>query len=238
MLKSVFSGFSFAVLVTAGISYLLGSVSFSIIFTKIFCNKMDIRSQGSGNAGLTNVIRSAGWKAGACTLIFDFSKGALAVLIGRFLFGLLCLKTGLPPYFEQYGAYIAGLACALGHIFPLFFEFRGGKGILTSSAVLAFTDWRVFIVAILVFCIVFIGTRIVSISSITGSIAFPVAYFIFTYFVDYAGGHSKYGHIPVSYVWVTMIFAVIIAFLLVFMHRENIRRLKNHTEKKFSVKHC
>ena len=237
MLNSVLIAFAVSVLIVAALSYLLGSISFSILFTRLLDHNTDIRTLGSGNAGTTNVLRSVGVKAGIFTLLCDFSKGAVSVFAGRVIFGFLCSQTGLPPYFQQYGAFLAGLFCVLGHIYPLYFQFKGGKGVSATAAVLALVDWRVFLVGIGIFCIVFAFTRIVSISSILGSISFPIANFVLTYFVDYTGGNSGYGPLPLSYVWITTVFAVSIAFLLVFKHRENIRRLMNGTEKKLTIKH-
>lgn len=236
MLNSTVFYFVAAGLIVAVISYLLGSISFSIIFTRILNHNTDIRSLGNGNAGMTNVMRSVGLKAGVLTLIFDFGKGALSVLIGREVFRYLSLQTGLPPYIQQYGAYIAGLCCILGHIYPLYFQFKGGKGVLASAAMLAFVDWRFFLVGIAVFAIVFAITRIVSISSICGAVSLPISNFGFVYFTEYRGT-SLYGPVPLSYVWITTLFALTIAALLVVKHRQNILRLKNGTEKKFTIKH-
>jgi acyl phosphate:glycerol-3-phosphate acyltransferase len=237
MLNSVFIAFVLSVLTVAAVSYLLGSISFSILFTRLFDHNTDIRSLGSGNAGTTNVLRSVGVKAGVLTLLCDFSKGGVAVFAGREIFGTLCAQTGLPPYFQQYGAFLAGLFCVLGHIYPLYFQFKGGKGISATAAVLALVDWRVFLIGIGIFAIVFAFTKIVSISSILGSVSFPISNLLLTYFADYARGSSGYCSLPVSYVWITTAFAVLITFILVFKHRENIRRLRNGTEKKLTIKH-
>ena len=137
---------------TGVIAYLLGSISFSIIFTKLFSHKQDIRTMGSGNAGATNVLRSVGPKAAICTFIFDFAKGILSVFIGRQLFAYMTTFTSIEGIGSgeliQYGAYIAGFCCAMGHIFPIFFGFKGGKGVLTSWAIIALIDWRAFVMAV------------------------------------------------------------------------------------------
>ena len=157
-------------LLAAVIAYLLGSVSFSIIFTKLFAHKQDIRSMGSGNAGMTNVLRSVGAKAAIFTFIFDFAKGILAVWIGRLLFDWMTTFTVIEGVgageLVQYGAYIAGFFCAIGHIFPIYFGFKGGKGVLTSWAIIALIDWRAFVLVIVVFIIVFLCSKIVSLASI------------------------------------------------------------------------
>jgi len=219
-------------LIVATLSYLLGSISFSIIFTKKLYNNTDIRTLGSGNAGLTNVLRSVGVKAGILTLIFDFAKGAASVCAGRLIFqyyGTLC---GLPPYFAQYGAYLAGLFCMLGHIYPIYFGFRGGKGVLSSAAMLLLLDWRMFTIAIGIFVLAFVLSQIVSLGSILAAISFPISNFLFLYFQDYAAQAS----VPQSYVWITTLFAFMISFLLIWKHRENIKRLRNGTEKKLTIR--
>lgn len=224
-----------AILVCAA-AYLLGSVSFSILFTRLFDHNTDIRTLGSGNAGLTNVLRSVGAKAAVFTLIFDFAKGAASIFLAKEIFRFVCDRSGAPLYFMQYGAYLAGLACIIGHIYPLYFHFRGGKGVLAASAMLAFIDWRFFAVAIAVFILVLAVSRIVSLSSILAASTFPVANFLFVYFSDYKRGSTPYGPVPLSYVWVTTALAFVTALILVLKHHANIGRLLNGTEKKLTVK--
>ena len=120
------------ILATVVIGYLVGSVSFSIIFTRLF-DKKDIRTMGSGNAGFTNVLRSVGKLPSILTFIFDFAKGLLAVYLGMLIFQ----ASGAPFIVKQCGIYLAGVACILGHVFPLYFHFKGGKGVLTSAALIS-----------------------------------------------------------------------------------------------------
>ena len=230
-----FSWFALPALITAAAAYLLGSISSSIIFTRLF-DHQDIRNMGSGNAGLTNVLRSVGVKTAVFTLIFDCAKAAAAVWIGRELFRWVCVQHSLPPYLAEYGAYLAGLLCVVGHIYPLYFGFRGGKGILSTGAMLAFIDWRVFVVAISIFAVVVAVTKIVSISSILAAASLPVSSFLFVYFEEYGGGRSAPGTVPLSYVLATTAVMLVLSVLLIWKHKENIARLKNGTEKKFSVK--
>lgn len=226
-----FSVFALPSLLVAAGSYLLGSLSFSIIFTRLFDHNTDIRSLGSGNAGATNVLRSVGTKAAIFTFLFDFSKGAVSVLLGRLVFQYVGSTAGAPEIAMQYGAYIAGVFCVIGHIYPLYFGFKGGKGVLTSAAMIAMVDWRVFIVAISVFILSFVITRIVSLSSILGAATFPIATFFITFFVDYRGGSS----VPLSYVLATTAIALLMAVILIVEHRTNIERIKNGTEKKLTI---
>jgi glycerol-3-phosphate acyltransferase PlsY len=228
--------FALPALGAVAIAYLLGSVSSSIIFTKLFCNNTDIRSMGSGNAGMTNVLRSVGAKAAVFTSILDFAKCAVAALIGRTIFQYVCTANAAPAYFIQYGAFLAGLACVLGHIYPVYFGFRGGKGILSTSALMLVLDWRIFVIAISVFVVTLLITKIISISSILAAASFPISTF-FTSYYDYTTRSSGYGVLPASYVAVMTTVAFLFAVILIWKHRANIKRLKNGTEKKVSVKH-
>ena len=219
--------------ISAAVSYLLGSISFSIIFTRMF-NNIDIRTLGSGNAGLTNVLRSVGVKAGLFTFIFDFGKGALSVYLSKTIFGYFCSANNLPYYFIQYGAYIAGIACIIGHIYPLYFKFKGGKGILASAGIVLLIDWRIFIIAISVFAVCFAVKRIVSIGSICAAVSFPIANLILTLCDRYA--YSGNGTAPISYVWITTVLSAVFSSILIYEHRANIIRIKNGTEKTLTIK--
>lgn len=232
-----FIEFGLASILVALISYLLGSVSFSIIFTKLFAHNTDIRNLGSGNAGATNVLRSVGTKAALCTFIFDFAKGAVSVVLGRLVFQYLCGITGIPMVVAEYGAYVAGVACVIGHIFPIYFGFKGGKGVLTSAAMVALIDWRVFVIVMAIFILVFLFTRIVSLSSICAAAAFPIATFFVTYFLVYRLQTSGAGAVSFSYVLITTAIALLMAFILIIKHKSNIERLKKGTEQKLNISH-
>lgn len=222
-------------LLVAVVSYFLGSLSFSIIFTKLFNHNTDIRSLGSGNAGATNVLRSVGPKAAIYTFIFDFAKGAASVVIGRYVFLYVGGLVGAPQLVSQYGAYIGGVLCVVGHIFPVYFGFKGGKGVLTCAAMIALIDWRVFIIVISIFIILFLITRIVSLSSIVAACSFPVATFLITFFADYRAGTSSVGPVSLTYVFATTAIALLMAVILTVKHKSNIERIKNGTEKKLTI---
>lgn len=228
--------FWISVLLSSSFAYLIGSISFSILFTRIFYHNVDIRTLGSGNAGLTNVLRSVGWKAGALTLLFDFLKGAVSVMAGRGIFQYYCLQSGAPTYYEQYGVLIAGLMCVIGHVYPLYFHFKGGKGVLSSAAVVAFFDWRLFVTVFIVFVVVFTLSKIVSLSSIIAAASFPVSHWLVLSLWNYRTGTSPYGMLPNYYLWITTALAVALSGLLIYKHKANIKRLKNGTEKKFVLK--
>jgi len=201
-------------------AYLVGSINFAIIFTRLFTRK-DIRTEGSGNAGMTNVMRSAGILPGVLTLIFDAAKGAFCCLIaqsaaGSYGYGFVNAD---PAVFTL----IMASACTIGHFFPIFFKFKGGKGVATAAGVLAILDFRVFLAAICVFIICLILTRIVSISSITAASSVPLFVTIFT------------NPVTTEKFYITVL-SLIYAGLVVFKHHENISRLIRGKEKKFTFK--
>lgn len=190
------------------IAYLLGSISFSIIVTWLFSRK-DIRTFGSGNAGGTNVLRVMGPLPGIITILGDVGKCILAVMIAKFF---------LPGGENAIAMSLAGLFCVLGHMFPVYFGFKGGKGVASSAGMVLALDYRVFLILIAAFAITVIVTRYVSLGSILGAVAFPFGMFIF------------YNNIIVT------IAALIIASLVIFMHRKNIHKLLNRTENKLTFK--
>ncbi len=220
-----------AVICTALVGYLLGSISSSIIITKIFIHK-DIRAFGSGNAGATNVLRSVGKTAAGLTFVFDFLKCVAAVIAGRLIF-MLAGTLGGQTLFAEYGVYIAGVFCFIGHIYPLYFHFRGGKGVVTASAMILLTDWRVFLVVAAVFFILFFIWRYVSLSSVSAAVAYPIATFVITYLFDYHNSPVPFhGDKPLTYVAVATVVALLMGGIVVYKHKENIARLRAGTEKK------
>ena len=222
-------------IVVAVVAYLLGSLSFSIILTRIFKNHADIRSYGSGNAGATNVLRSVGKKAAALTFLLDFLKCVVAVLVGKLVFGYFAGVYGAPDVVIQYGAFIAGFACLLGHVFPIYFGFRGGKGVVTSAAMMALIDWRVFLIVLLVFIITFAAQKIVSLGSVLGAAVYPVATFLVTFFFDYRMQFlSMVSDATLSYVIASTVFALLIGLTVIILHRANIKRLLAGEEKRIS----
>ena len=203
-----------AVFCAALIGYLLGSISFAVIVSRIYA-KDDVRNYGSHNAGMTNVLRVYGIVPAAFTLLGDFSKGLLAVYLGRMIFeyfGVTALDAG----------YVAGLAALLGHLFPLWFGFRGGKGVLTSLGIIVAINPIVAVILLVLMLPVLFTVRIVSLVSILGAAIYPFLTYIVASFLDK----------PVH--WDT-IFAAIFAALVIFMHRSNIKRLLNGTEKRLTI---
>ncbi len=193
----------------AVISYLLGSLNFAIIFSKIFMKK-DVRQYGSGNAGSTNAYRMMGGKKTLLVMLGDVLKGIAAVVIAGLVFDELDQFGGL-------GKMIAGAAVALGHIFPVYFGFKGGKGVLTIGAVLAFFDIRILAIALAAFLIGVLITKYVSVGSIAAATAVAVTMIVFH--------HNDYP---------TALIGFLLGAFVIWMHRGNIKRLIGGTENKFS----
>lgn len=196
-------------IIVAILTYLIGSINISIILAKKMAG-IDIRKQGSGNAGSTNMLRTLGKKAGAITLIGDLAKGLIAILIAYIV--SLIVKGDSYVGLSQ----IAGVCVILGHNFPLYYGFKGGKGIATSLGVILAIDPKIGGMCLLFAIIIIAITRMVSVGSILAAILFP----ILTLFTK-----SQY-----------FIFSLIIALLILYMHRTNIKRILSGEENKIGSK--
>ena len=195
-------------LVLAG--YLLGSIPFGYLLVRVQ-NGGDIRDLGSGNIGATNVARTAGWSVGVATLILDAAKGYFAVwLIGHFSNGnirfMMC----------------TGFAAILGHVFPIWLKFSGGKGVATALGVFLVICWQAVVVAVAVFAIVVIFWRYVSLGSVSAAASLPLLVYVL-----YAPGHAP----PVAVSTGTLLAAI----LIIIKHRWNIERLMIGTEPRFEI---
>ena len=199
-------------------SYLLGSVSLSIYMSRKMYGG-DVRSKGSGNAGATNMLRTYGKAAAALTLAGDLGKGVLAVALGRLLFGLCTVS----PEWAVYGGYVAAIFAVCGHLWPVWFGFKGGKGVAVAAGAILATEPVVLLALAVVFFALAFATRIVSLSSVTVAALYPV----FTALWSWYTGRS---------VWFTTLCALVMGLLVIWMHRANIQRLKNGTEYKFGQK--
>lgn len=206
------------------VPYLLCGINSAIIVTKIKTGE-DIRTLGSGNAGLTNTLRTQGKIAALFVLLGDVLKGVLSILIVRFSFLWLAgIDTTDFSNGMNFVAFVAGLAAILGHVFPVYFGFKGGKGILVSVSVLMTIEWIPACVLLGIFIIVVAITRYVSLGSCIAAVLYP-----FTIL--------GYGLLTGdTCVYINMILAALIGILILFMHRGNLVRLKNHTEKKLGQK--
>ena len=207
-------------IIIAVIAYLIGSINFSIILSKRMAG-FDIREKGSGNAGTTNMLRAVGKKAAVITLICDILKGVVSILIAV-LAGKIVKNLDNALLVQ-----LAGIFVIIGHTFPIFFKFKGGKGIATSLGVLLMTNWQIGLIC-LVFALVLIAlTRMVSVGSIAAGILFPVlvAFIDQNYIVPTSNSN-----------WSYLVFSIIIALLVIFNHRANVQRILNGTENRLSFK--
>ena len=224
------------IIIAVLLAYLLGSLNFSIIITKIVTKGQDIRTMGSGNAGFTNVLRCVGKWASVATITLDFAKGVIATLVGGILFSQVPVDAVLPDEIGSYGQYICGFVAIIGHMLPLYFNFRGGKGVVCTAALIAVINIKVLAILLLVFGIIFIITKIISISSLVASGLFPIAAFISTYYFEYLPSQADKVSYSIMYVVVATVFAMFVTTFVFVKHKENIKRLKNGTEKKITAK--
>lgn len=207
-----------AYILMAVIAYLIGSISFSVIISKKMAG-FDVREKGSGNAGTTNMLRSVGKKAAVITLLCDILKGVVS--IGIALIAGNIVKNVDKAVLVQ----IAGILVVVGHTFPIFFEFKGGKGVATSLGVIMMINWKIGLICLVFALVIMAFSRMVSMGSVGAAILFPVlTLFINTNFIVEASG-MKY-----------FIFSVILAAMVIFNHRANIKRIANGTENKLSFK--
>lgn len=208
------------VVIAALQAYVLGSINFAVIFTNMFTKK-DVRDFGSGNAGMTNVLRVAGPLPGILTFICDAAKGAVACAIGRYvIFDYLANNYAERAewYLPIYGALFCGIFCMLGHVFPAFFQFKGGKAVAVSVGIFAIVDWRCIALALSVFVIVLLVSRIISISSLTATISMPVWIIVF---------QRNTG----EKIWVSTALTFVMVLIIYLKHLENIKRLIKGQEK-------
>lgn len=199
----------------AVISYLLGSLNFGVILSKKI-EKDDVRTHGSGNAGSTNMLRSFGTKAGILTIVGDMLKVFLAIFIAVKIFEhtpMLLVSNPFTNIILFVKAY-AGFFCVIGHIFPCFFKFKGGKGVATSGGMVFAIDWRIALILLAVFIVVVLVTRYVSLGSIIMAVLYPVMMYLFYHAADLT------------------IIAVVFKVIVLLTHMPNIAKLVTHTENK------
>ena len=206
-------------------AYLIGSVNFAVIFSKLFTGK-DVRDSGSGNAGATNTLRTAGKKAGILTFVFDAVKGYAACYIGKISFAYLYAQTSSEWLNSTYGAYFCCIAVMLGHIYPVFFGFKGGKAVACSVGTFAVCCPIAIILGLIGFATGVIVSRIVSLSSLVATVIVVGTSVIYQFVAD----DITYNIIPV------IILSLIAGFIVFIKHKDNIIRLAKGEEKKISSK--
>ena len=204
-------------IIIALLAYAIGSINFSVIFSRKFAG-FDVREKGSGNAGTTNMLRNVGKKAAAITLVCDILKGIVAILIA-FILGKVIEGVGKALLVQ-----IAALAVVVGHTFPIFFEFRGGKGVATSLGILICINWQIGLVCLVFALIIMAVTKMVSAGSVTAAILYPVLV------ICQVG--KEYFIVDGNYI----VFSILLALIVIFNHRTNIKRILSGTENKLSFK--
>ena len=222
-------------------SYLFGSISFAVIFTKCFAHT-DVRAHGSGNAGMTNVMRTAGMVPGLLTLAFDVLKAAVSVALGYYLLTWIVVQISPDPVYyaanldPAYGAIVCGLCCVIGHIYPVFFGFKGGKGVLTSLGMIFVLDWRCALILLAVFLVVMLFSRMVSAASIAAAISYPIATYLLYAFATDAPQTETITLFGLPLLWFRTLAALLFSIIVIARHKDNIVRIAKGEEKKFSIK--
>ncbi|MBQ7821153.1 MAG: glycerol-3-phosphate 1-O-acyltransferase PlsY [Clostridia bacterium] len=191
-------------LISLALGYFLGGINCAIIISRIFY-KDDIRNYGSKNAGMTNMLRTYGKGAAAMTLVGDLMKTVLAILLSRLLFG-------------EPGAYIAGLGSVIGHIYPCYFGFKGGKGVAAAAAMILCTNPICFLILLAIFVILVVGYKYVSLGSVMAMMLYPII----------LNRLGEYDIVPI-------VCSFAVAILIIWKHKENIKRLLAGTENKIKL---
>ncbi|MDR1734726.1 MAG: glycerol-3-phosphate 1-O-acyltransferase PlsY [Oscillospiraceae bacterium] len=204
-----------AILLSLCVAYCLGSLNTSIVFSLVFYKK-DIRTVGSKNAGATNTLRTFGPKIAFVVLLIDIAKGAAAVMLAR----SLCPTLAFMPV-------AAALAAVAGHILPVFFGFRGGKGVAIGAGVVLGLQWPAGLACLVLFVILVSKTKYVSVGSMSAAAALPVFSLLTQFFITKQ---------PWNNYWWTFGFFLFLSAAVFYTHRANIQRLKNGVENKINLK--
>ena len=208
-----------AILGVCIISYLLGSINSAIIISKVLYGE-DVRTKGSGNAGMTNMLRNYGKGAAGLTLLGDLLKTAIAIFISAIFFGFQYVGGVSVSEF----CYVSGVMAMLGHVFPVYYKFKGGKGVLVSSVTALILSPWVFLIMFLLFVFIVYLSRYVSLGSVTGAVLYPVL--MKGYFA------LRFGGAPMPFL--VTFSTIVIAVFIVWCHRQNLKRISNRTENKIS----
>lgn len=221
----------------AVLSYLIGSINTSIILSKSIYGT-DIRESGSGNAGATNMLRTHGKGIAIATLICDVLKGMIAIVIAAWadiLVQDMARSSTITPFADPFTSqyiignlkYIAGIFVVLGHDFPVFFGFRGGKGVATSLGVALTLDWQIGLIIAVIALVIMASSRYVSLGSICAAALYPFVLFTYIMVKEPSGLEDKIGYLIMSFA---------LAFLLIIKHHSNIGKLIKGTENRLFAK--
>lgn len=216
-----------ASVIAAVTGYLFGSINSAILTVRLLKHE-DIRNFGSGNAGLTNTLRCFGKGCALITLIGDLAKGMIAVALSQF-FGRLLAGADTDLYLL---GCIAGIFAIIGHVFPLYHGFKGGKGVLVGVSIFLILDWRVFLVLIGIFAVILLISKYVSLASMISAACCPFVTFAAQYFLQ----DIHHQEFTIQQILFHSGIMCIMAGMIIFMHRSNIQRLKNGTESKIGQK--
>ena len=195
------------------VAYLIGSINSSILISKAVMGK-DIRESGSGNAGATNMLRTMGKKYAIITLVIDILKGVVSLLLAK-----LAINFGA----YEVSMYVAGVAAVVGHNFPVFFGFKGGKGVATSLGVILLLDWKIGLITLVIALAIMAISKYVSLGSVMAALVFVIVQIVVMIATD-------------SFDITRLVCVVILGGLLIIRHRANIKRLLNGTENKLGSK--
>lgn len=201
-------------------AYLLGSINFAVIFANAFLKK-DVRKLGSGNAGTTNVMRTAGLLPGILTFVCDALKGFVACYIGKTVFFYVMNNSGAYAH-PLYGAYLCGVICMLGHVFPAFFQFKGGKGVAVSVGIYAVCCPKAIIIGLTVFALCVLITRIVSLSSLIATVTVISLSIVFYNYTEFK--------------LLSAILSISMGLIIFLKHKDNIKRLIKGEEKIIKIR--
>ena len=232
----LFFAIALPILISVIVPYLLGSINSAVLISRLFYGA-DIRTQGSGNGGLTNMHRVYGGKAAALVLLGDVLKMVLSLLIVGLFYGMqygviydaldptkiVAPETGFAYAFASNPLlYVAGTLCILGHIFPVYFKFKGGKGVLCTAAMVLVLSPIVFVTLFLVFLLILLVTHYVSLSSMVVGLLYP---FVLNRIALFFCGAAPGGLVP--------LLTILVGLLILYCHRTNLVRLKEKRENKF-----
>lgn len=206
-------------IITALAAYALGSLNFAVIISKLKYND-DIRKYGSGNAGMTNMLRTYGKGDAALTFAGDMLKTMVSIVIGMLLVG------GVGA-----GNYVAGFFAILGHVYPIYYKFKGGKGVVAAATTILMLDPRIFLILVTVFIVIVAISRYISLGSVVCAMLYP----LLVYVVNKTAWLGMNGAVR-EFLYVSVIFAFVIGLFIIILHRKNIERLMTGKESKISLK--
>ena len=207
-------------------SYLLGSINGAVIISWLFGHR-DVRKEGSGNAGMTNMLRVMGVVPGLLTFLIDAVKGVAACLIANlWVLPYVYSELGFDLLRPEYAVYYVAVFCLIGHVYPVFFGFKGGKGVATTLGVGLVCCWQTALVALSLFIIVFAFSKIVSLGSITAAVSLPFLNMLFAKRIE-GEPHA---------VLIQCLLITLMSLNIIISHRSNIKRLVRNEEKKLTVK--